>query len=577
MASSPSLLEAPASFEAFLQQERAKDLLRFTTAGSVDDGKSTLIGRLLYDSRSVYDDQLESVTKASVGRNAGNIDFSLLTDGLRAEREQGITIDVAYRYFATPKRKFIIADTPGHEQYTRNMVTGASTAELAIVLVDARKGLLPQSRRHACISSLLGLRHLVIAINKMDLVGYQQHIFDHIETDFRNFLSQFQSLEPYFVPVSALAGDNVVIRSKNMPWFHGMSLLEHLETVPAGDLEERAAFRFPVQRVLRPSQVLRPNHLFRGYAGTVASGQIRVGDQITVLPSRRTSTLTAITTFDGDLTEAHAGQSVTLALKDEIDISRGDTIAISGHLPTVDTSIEATIVWLNETPAQLDKRYRIKHTTAQHWADLKAINYRLNIDTLDREQSERLEMNAIGSVRIEAVRPLVFDPYLKNRLTGSFILIDPATNATVAAGMITGKGSVSRQPVRQTPGARMIPVALGERVLRQGHAGAILRLSGRTELVWRLERLLFTRGCNVFSFAEESDSSLAALLAVGALVLISGAPGSDISITTADGATSAPPESLPIDDLEAAGALTKLLERIQVLRSSGTWSDSGGI
>jgi sulfate adenylyltransferase large subunit len=258
----PSVLEAAGTFEEFLEHEKTKDLLRFTTAGSVDDGKSTLIGRLLFDSRSVYEDQLESVTKASVGRNVGAIDFSLLTDGLRAEREQGITIDVAYRYFATPKRKFIIADTPGHEQYTRNMVTGASTAELAIVLVDARKGLLPQSRRHAYISSLLGLPRIVVAVNKMDLVGYEQKVFDHIETDFRRFLSSFQSIEPYFVPISALAGDNVVTRSKNMPWFPGLPLLEYLEQVPVGSREQRSGFRMPVQRVVRPS------HEFRGYAGT---------------------------------------------------------------------------------------------------------------------------------------------------------------------------------------------------------------------------------------------------------------------------------------------------------------------
>ncbi|MCU1294326.1 MAG: sulfate adenylyltransferase subunit 1, partial [Bryobacterales bacterium] len=360
--SASSVLEAPGSFAEFLEQEQAKDLLRFTTAGSVDDGKSTLIGRLLYDSRSVYEDQLESVTKASVGRNAGAIDFSLLTDGLRAEREQGITIDVAYRYFATPKRKFIIADTPGHEQYTRNMVTGASTAELAIVLVDARKGLLPQSRRHAYISSLLGLPHVVFAINKMDLVGYEQKVFDHIETEFRHFLSQFQSIEPYFVPISALVGDNVVTRGKNMPWFHGVSLLEHLENVPVGDRAERAPFRFPVQRVVRP------NHQFRGYAGTVASGRVRAGDAVTVLPSGRTTTLTSIATFDGNLPEAHSGQSVTITLKDEIDISRGDMIALSGDLPTTATSIESTLVWLNESPAELDNRYRLKQTTAQHWA-----------------------------------------------------------------------------------------------------------------------------------------------------------------------------------------------------------------
>jgi sulfate adenylyltransferase large subunit len=564
------VLEAPSGFTAFLEQEQAKDLLRFTTAGSVDDGKSTLIGRLLYDSRSVYEDQLESVTKASVGRNVGAIDFSLLTDGLRAEREQGITIDVAYRYFATPKRKFIIADTPGHEQYTRNMVTGASTAELAIVLVDARKGLLPQSRRHAYISSLLGLRHLVIAINKMDLVDYEQRVFDHIETDFRNFLSQFQSIEPYFVPISALAGDNVVSRSRKMPWFTGPSLLEHLETVPAGDREEKAAFRFPVQRVVRP------NHLFRGYAGTVASGRVGTGDAVTVLPSGRTSRVTSISTFDGDLAEAHAGHSVTLTLQDEIDISRGDTLALSTDVPGSASSIEATIVWLNETAAQLNKRYRIKHTTAQHWADLKTINYRLNINTLDREQSERLEMNAIGSVTIEVARPIAFDPYTKNRITGSFILIDAASNATVAAGMITGAALESRHPARSATGTRLSPVTSGERAVRQGHIGAIVRLGGRAEVAWRLERLLFDRGCNVFALRENAEAGLPALLSAGALVLVSDPGVDDFSIATTAGVTSIT-DPLPPGDLEAAQAVEGLLERRQILLPSGNWSDSGGI
>src|SRR6185437_2252234 len=319
--SAATLLAVDRSFDRFLEQEKTKSLLRFTTAGSVDDGKSTLIGRLLYDCQSVFDDQLESVTKASVGRNAGPIDFSLLTDGLRAEREQGITIDVAYRYFATPRRKFIIADTPGHEQYTRNMVTGASTAELAIILVDARKGLLPQSRRHAYISSLLGLQHLVIAVNKMDLVDYDESVFNKIEADFRQFLSRFQSIEPYFIPISALAGDNVVVRRENTPWFHGATLLEHLESVPAGPRAEHAMFRLPVQRIVRPDLD------FRGYAGQIASGAVRPGDPVTIIPSGRTTRVKSIVTFDGELNEARAPQSVTLTLEDEIDIVRGDLIS----------------------------------------------------------------------------------------------------------------------------------------------------------------------------------------------------------------------------------------------------------
>lgn len=429
--SAAAVLSMTTNFEEFLEQEQAKDLLRFTTAGSVDDGKSTLIGRLLYDSRSVYEDQLESVAKASVGRNAGVIDFSLLTDGLRAEREQGITIDVAYRYFSTPRRKFIIADTPGHEQYTRNMVTGASTAELAVVLVDARKGLLPQSRRHAYIASLLGLPHLVVAVNKMDLVGYEEGVFRSIEREFRRFLSHFQSIEPYFVPTSALVGDNVVSRSSTMRWFHGPSLLEYLERVPVGNRAQRAPFRFPVQRIVRPNQE------FRGYAGTVASGHIGAGDRVLVLPSGRETTVSSIVTFEGELESAQTGQSVTLTLADDLDITRGDMIASAANPPQTEKFIETTLVWLNENPAETGKRYVLKHTTRQERAELREVVHRVNINTLDQEAAQTLEMNEIGIVRIDTARPLVFDSYLANRATGSFILTDPLTNATVAAGLIS--------------------------------------------------------------------------------------------------------------------------------------------
>ncbi len=417
--------------ESFVDRDQTKDLLRFTTAGSVDDGKSTLIGRLLYDSRNVYEDQIESVSNASAGRNAGAIDFSLLTDGLRAEREQGITIDVAHRYFTTPKRKFIIADTPGHEQYTRNMVTGASTADLAIVLVDAGKGLLPQSRRHAYIASLLGLEHLVVAVNKMDMVGYDEQVFKTIERDFRQFLKPFRSIGPYFLPISALKGDNVVHRSKKMPWFEGPSLLEHLEDVPVESSVHHKPFRFPVQRVVRPNQ------FFRGYAGTVVSGQIEPGDPVIVLPSGLRTRVARIVDFDGELDLAHAGQSVTLTLEDELDAGRGDLIATPVDTPETATAIQATLVWLNEKPAELRKRYRLKHNTRRDWAELKQIDYRININTLDHEAANSLEMNAIGVAQIETSRPFAFDPYLANRATGSFILIDPLTNATVAAGMIS--------------------------------------------------------------------------------------------------------------------------------------------
>jgi sulfate adenylyltransferase large subunit len=398
------------TFSEFLEREQEKDLLRFTTAGSVDDGKSTLIGRLLYDSRSVYDDQLESVTKASAGRNAGAIDFSLLTDGLRAEREQGITID---------------------------MVTGASTAELAIVLVDARKGVLPQSRRHSYIAGLLGIERVVIAINKMDLVGYEESVFAAIEKDFRAILARFPHVEPYFVPVSALAGDNIVTRSKNMPWFDGQSLLEHLETVPVGGRLKSSAFRFPVQRVVRPS------HEFRGYAGTIVAGSVRPGDAVTILPSGRETTIASIVTFDGNLNYADAGQAVTLTLSQEIDLSRGDFIVSSGGQPLKAHGVKATLVWLNEKPAEIGRRYRIKHASRQDWATLRQIDYRLNINTLEQDSVHTLEMNAIGEVTLETARLLCFDLYEENRATGSFVLIDAATNATVAAGMITGPAETS--------------------------------------------------------------------------------------------------------------------------------------
>jgi sulfate adenylyltransferase large subunit len=562
--SETSVLDAPAAFDEFLRQEQQKDLLRFTTAGSVDDGKSTLIGRLLYDSRSVYDDQLESVTKASVGRNVGSIDFSLLTDGLRAEREQGITIDVAYRYFATPKRKFIIADTPGHEQYTRNMVTGASTAELAIILVDARKGLLAQSRRHAYISLLLGLPRLVIAVNKMDLVGYDQQVFAHIETEFRRFLLRFQAIEPHFVPISALAGDNVVTGSKNMAWFRGPSLLEYLETVPVGERRTRSAFRFPVQRVVRP------NLDFRGYAGTVASGHVRTGDEITVLPSGRTSRVSRIVTFDGDRQEARTGESVTLTLEDDVDVSRGDLLAHPDELPETSTKLDATLVWLSEAPAEVGKRYRLKQTTSLQWADLQRIEYRTNINTLEREPVNTLEMNAIGAVHIETARPLAFDAYQVNRTTGSFILIDPATNGTIAAGLISGSGAIAKQPQRSSAGRPLEPVRVTdkERFARQGHTGAWIELGGNADLGWRLERLLFDRGCTVYCDPGGSETANRAFYRLGAIVIVTGIPEYGAFIDTPAGRTRI--------DVNSAVGIEHQLERLQVFTQSSGWTESGG-
>src|SRR4051812_30820825 len=376
---------AQSAIDEFLEQEQHKELLRFTTAGSVDDGKSTLIGRLLYDSKGVYEDQLASVKKASVNRSAGAIDFSLLTDGLKAEREQGITIDVAYRYFATPKRKFIIADTPGHEQYTRNMATGASTPHLAIVLVDARKGVLPQSRRHAFIASLLNIPNVVVAINKMDLVDFSQEVFDRICEEFNTFASDLQLGKLYFIPISALDGDNVVTRSARTPWYQGTSLLDYLETIPIEDEKVAPEMRFPVQYVVRPTLD------FRGYAGQVASGSIERGQPVMVLPSGRTSRVREIVTFDGNLDRAQKGQSVTVTLENEIDISRGDMLVHPSHMPHVSRRFEAQVVWMHTEPLSVEKPYLIKHTTQQIPANISEILHKIDIQNLARIPADRLE------------------------------------------------------------------------------------------------------------------------------------------------------------------------------------------
>ena len=468
----------------FLAEEREKDLLRFSTAGSVDDGKSTLIGRLLYDTQSVYEDQVRSIEGKGT-TTPGQIDFALLTDGLRAEREQGITIDVAYRYFSTPRRKFIIADTPGHEQYTRNMATGASTADATVVLIDASKGVLIQSRRHAYIASLLRVHHVIVAVNKMDLIGYDEAAFRAIERDFARVLDQIAAdtgnpVQAAFVPVCALSGDNVVHRSSTMPWYAGPSLLELLESLPSSLDTRVAPFRFPVQRVLRP------DHTFRGFAGQIASGTITPGDKITVLPSGRSAEVARIVTFDGELAEAHAPLSVTLVLDRELDISRGDLI-VSSHAPaTVSRHLKAALVWMDSRPLQRNRRYLLKHTSQTVPAFVSAIERRTNIATLAHEEAATLEMNAIGVVNIDLLRPIALDLYSKNRSTGAFILIDAETNSTVAAGMIT---AVSGE-VASTSG----PVTSEERVARWGHHGGVLELTGPVELIDRVERSLFARG-----------------------------------------------------------------------------------
>ncbi|MFY9853628.1 MAG: sulfate adenylyltransferase subunit CysN [Terracidiphilus sp.] len=481
----------PPPASEFLAEEREMDLLRFSTAGSVDDGKSTLIGRLLYDTQSVYEDQVRSIE--GKGTTApGQIDFALLTDGLRAEREQGITIDVAYRYFSTPRRKFIIADTPGHEQYTRNMATGASTADAAVVLIDASKGVLIQSRRHAYIASLLRVRHVLVAVNKMDLIGYNEDAFRAIKRDFTSVLDSIAAdtgtpVEASFVPVNALAGDNVVHGSEAMPWYQGPSLLQLLESLPSPQDTRTEPFRFPVQRVLRP------DHTFRGFAGQITSGTIALGDRVTVLPSGRSAEVARIVTFDGDLKKATAPQSVCLVLDRELDISRGDMIVSAQTPATVAKNIRAALVWMDQRPLQRSRRYLLKHTSQTVPAFVSVIAHRTNIGTFAHEAADSLEMNGIGVVNIDLLRPIALDLYGENRSTGAFILIDAENNSTVAAGMITAATAIT------AAGGHLHadvwgPVTAGERAARWGHRGGVLELSGPVDLIDSIERSLFSVG-----------------------------------------------------------------------------------
>ncbi len=414
------------------------ELLRFATAGSVDDGKSTLIGRLLYDSKAIFEDQLEAVERTSRDRGDEYTNLALLTDGLRAEREQGITIDVAYRYFATPKRKFIIADTPGHTQYTRNMVTGCSTADLTLVLVDARKGIVEQSRRHAFLASLLRVPHLVVCVNKMDLVDYDQAVFDRIKDEFRAFATKLDITDLTFIPISALVGDNVVHRSANMPWYEGTSLLHHLEEVFIASDRNLIDARFPVQYVVRPMS--EEHHDYRGYAGTVAGGVLKQGDEVLVLPSGFTSIVRSIDTADGPVAEAFAPMSVTVTLTDEIDISRGDLICRPHNQPHIGQDIDAMVCWMTESKSLTPgAKLGIKHTTRSARALVKDLHYRLDVNTLHRDhEAPGLALNEIGRVSLRTTVPLFYDDYRRNRDTGSFILIDEATHNTVAAGMILG-------------------------------------------------------------------------------------------------------------------------------------------
>jgi sulfate adenylyltransferase large subunit len=471
------MVEEAIRFGEFLDAHLGQEMLRFTTAGSVDDGKSTLIGRLLHDTKSVYEDQLAAVKKSRVNRASnGHVDFSLLTDGLKAEREQGITIDVAYRYFSTARRKFIIADTPGHEQYTRNMATGASTADVAIVLIDAKAflkqgGLLPQSRRHTYIASLLGIPHVVAAVNKMDLVGYSEETFAAIRGEFLSLATQLGLKSVTVIPVSALEGDNVVAPSAAMLWYEGPTLLEYLEMVPLRVNEDDGPMRFPVQLVLRPDAN------FRGFAGQVARGILRAGDRVMALPSGKESTVSRIVTYDGDLAAAAYPQSVTVELEDEIDLSRGEMLVAASDrddvLPEVSRRFRAMVVWMHEDPLVVGRTYVAKHTTRTVRATVRAIRYRVDVNSLEHEAADRLEMNEIAEVEFETNLPLFFDAYRDNRWTGALILIDGVTNATVGAGMI---------------------VAAVESSVEDELRAVLVLVPGKAELAERVREALSARG-----------------------------------------------------------------------------------
>ncbi len=488
---------------AYLEQHERKELLRFITCGSVDDGKSTLIGRLLYDSKMLYEDQLAQLESESKvhGTTGGGFDPALVTDGLRAEREQGITIDVAYRYFSTAKRKFIIADTPGHEQYTRNMATGASTADLAIILIDARHGVLTQTKRHSFIVSLLGIRHVVVTVNKMDLVGYSQQRFDEICADYRAFASRLELPDVHFIPIAALLGENLVDPSSNMPWYRGSTLMNMLESVYIGSDRNLEDFRLPIQIVNRP------NLDFRGFCGTLASGIVRQGDEIMVLPSKRTSKVKRIVTQDGDLEEAFVPQSITLVLEDEVDCSRGDMIVRPGNIPKVANSFDATIVWMSAESLVPGKTYLFKHTTQTVTGQIDSLKYRVDVNTLHRTPAPELQLNEIGRCSVTLSQSIYFDAYRRNRATGSFIIIDRITNATVGAGMISDRDS-AKQPVaaweasETAQGADASGISLvndSERAARFGQKPATILLTGlpgtgKTTIARAVERSLFDSG-----------------------------------------------------------------------------------
>ncbi|MDH0155068.1 sulfate adenylyltransferase subunit CysN [Stutzerimonas stutzeri] len=483
---------------AYLAQHERKELLRFLTCGNVDDGKSTLIGRLLHDSKMIYEDHLEAITRDSkkVGTTGEDVDLALLVDGLQAEREQGITIDVAYRYFSTAKRKFIIADTPGHEQYTRNMATGASTCDLAIILVDARYGVQTQTKRHSFITSLLGIKHIVVAINKMDLMNFDQDVFERIKADYLAFAERIE-LKPsslHFVPMSALKGDNVVNRSERAPWYLGQSLMEILESVEIAGDRNFDDLRFPVQ------YVNRPNLNFRGFAGTLASGIVRKGDEIAVLPSGKTSRVKSIVTFDGELEQATPGEAVTLTLEDEIDVSRGDMLVHADSRPRIADSFEAMLVWMGEEPMLPGKKYDIKRATSYVPGSIASISHKVDVNTLEKGAASSLQLNEIGKVKVSLDAPIALDGYAQNRTTGAFIVIDRLTNGTVGAGMIIA------DPVTHGSGGHhgaLAHVSTDERATRFGQQPATVLFTGlsgagKSTLAYAVERKLFDMGRAVY-------------------------------------------------------------------------------
>lgn len=563
-------------FTEFVEQNLKKDLLRFTTAGSVDDGKSTLIGRLLHDSKTVYEDQLSSVKKSRINRSSGPIDFSLITDGLRAEREQGITIDVGYRYFMTSRRKFIIADTPGHEQYTRNMATGASTADLAVILIDGTKGLLPQTLRHTYISSLLGISMVVATVNKKDLLEHQEDKFRKLENDFLALAEQLNIKAVTCIPISALAGDNVVEHSERMPWYTGPTLLEHLEQVPITKPVSTLGARFPVQ------YVLRPDANFRGCAGQVAGGMIRPGDAVTALPSGQASRVDSIVTYDGSLPEAHSPMSVTLTLHDQIDLSRGDMLVSPGNPPHVSQRFLATIVWMHPQPLETGHPYLIKQCARQVRGKATAIRHRVNINTLELETADRLQMNDIATIEIETSSPLFFDVYHQNRTTGSFIVIDPLRNATLAAGMILENlsGNAGTSTAKATR-YRQVPVTSFERYRRHGHYPAIIRVNERASLGRQLERVLFEEGFEVIAVDEDSSSSsgrnaLAALHAAGFVVIYHNSSLNeeerlDLLSVAVDNFFDLGKLDLPAADAEAMERILALVESVRIPPQTDNW------